>query len=119
MSYVIENHKKGDTWNGLSFVIQELQPDGVTYVPENLTGVTVLIQFRPSDNGSVIFEFKSEDNTVTIPNPLNGEIFMTPRKMDVNANRYIFDVQLTYADGTVITIFDGVWQITNDISRWE
>lgn len=117
MANLIADHKKGDTWDGMSFLCEELQEDGITLLPVNLTDVEVLIQFKVSESGSPVFEFKTADNTITIPNPLTGELFMMPRKMDVYANKYMFDLQLTYADGSVQTIASDFWEIKNDISR--
>lgn len=112
----IAEHKRGDTWNGMSFLCEELQEDG-SHLPLDLTGVKVLIQFKTSNNGNPIFEFKTDDGTITIPEPLAGEIIMMPRIIDVYPNKYIFDIQLTYPNGIVETIVSGSWVIINDVSR--
>jgi hypothetical protein len=117
MANLIIEHKRGDTWDGMSFLCEELQEDGVTYLPVDLTGVEILIQFKESENGTAAFEFKTSDDTVTIPEPLSGEFFMMPRKIETRPNNYMFDVQLTYPDGTTETPISDFWKITNDISR--
>lgn len=117
MENLIVDHRKGDTWDGFSLLLEEYDTDGVTLIPINLTGVNVLIQFKSHYNSAISFEFKTSDSTITIPNPLNGEILMMPRIIDVPANTYMFDVQLTYTNGTVQTIVSDYFKIYSDISR--
>jgi hypothetical protein len=113
MANLIVDHKVGDTWDGMSFVLT----DEGTLQPINLSGVQVLIQFKLNANSIIAFSFKTSDGTVTIPNPINGEIIMMPRIMNVIANTYRFDVQLTFPNGTVQTIIEDYWKLVNDISR--
>lgn len=117
MENLIFDHKRGDSWDGMSFLCEELQEDGVTYLPIDLTGVEVLIQFKADAEGIASFEFKTSDGTVTIPDPLSGEIFMMPTKIEARPKVYMFDVQLTYPDGTTETIISDNWKILNDVSR--
>ena len=57
MSY-LDPHILGDTFGGAQFALSELQPDGITYTAVDLTGCTVLIQFRKSHNTSVVMDLK-------------------------------------------------------------
>ena len=113
MANLIVDHKVGDTWNGFSFTLE----DEDTMLPVDLTGVSVLIQFKITPNSITAFEFKTSDGTVTIPIPTNGEILMMPRIMNVIANTYKFDVQLTFPSGEVQTIVSDSWKLINDIAR--
>jgi hypothetical protein len=115
MANLIADHKKGDTWDGFSFLFEELVND--IYVPFNLTGVTALIQFKTNPLGNAVFEFKTSDGTITIPTPLTGQIYMMPRVMNYEALTYSFDVQLTFLDGTVKTYVNDNFRIVQDISR--
>lgn len=117
MSY-IEPHKRGDTWGGVEFTLTELQPDLITYLPINLTGCSVLMQFRKSHNSAIVMEFSTTDATITIPNPLNGKIKVIGRDINLSAGDiFMYDVQLTYANGVIETLFEDTWLINNDISR--
>lgn len=112
----IEDHKKGTTWDGLSIKFEEendlaINPNGPPFIPVNLTGVSVLIRFRDKFNSSVIFDFKTANNTVTIPDPLSGELFMMPRKMDVPECNYWFDVELTFPNQRVEEPISSYWTI--------
>jgi hypothetical protein len=111
MSNLIADHKRGDTWDGISFLYKEND------LPINLTGATVLAQFKTNPLGKAAFEFKTSDGTVTIPNPLTGELFLIPRIMNYEASTYQFDVQIVFLDGTINTDVDGLFRITQDISR--
>ena len=54
----LDPHILRDTFAGAQFALSELQPDGMTYKAVNLTGCTVLIQFRKSHNTSVVMDLK-------------------------------------------------------------
>ena len=115
MANFFPNHKRGDTFNGKTIIVYD--GTGVSKTPKDLTGVTVLMQFRPLGLRSVAFEFKSSDGTITIPAPLNGKILMMPRIINVKPIDYNFDVQLTFPGGKILTIFSSTWKITDDVSR--
>ena len=52
MANLIVDHKVGDTWNGFSFTLE----DEDTMLPVDLTGVSVLIQFKITPNSITAFE---------------------------------------------------------------
>lgn len=108
----IPDHKQGDTWNGGVFEIKNADT-----TPFNLSGYTVKSDFKTSANGFAVFSFNSTDGTITIPNPANGKIYFMPKIIDVVANDYIFDLQITSAVGIVNTIASGYWRITPDITK--
>jgi hypothetical protein len=112
----IEDHKIGTTWDGLKILFEEEEelqnnPNETSYMPVDLTGVSVLIQFKEKGRDTVIFEFKTEDNTVTIPNPLLGEIFMESRPMDVPKCEYAFTVKLIFPDGSIKEPIESFWDL--------
>jgi hypothetical protein len=115
---IISDHKRGDSWGGLSIVIESSEViNGVEiFTPVNLTGFTVVSRFRTSPSGVTVFEFKTFDDTLKIPNPISGELIFQPRKMDVPVAKYFFDVQLTAPNGDVETICNSAWNILQDIS---
>ena len=103
-------HKKGDYWNGLELFIEDSVIDPITsvetFVPANLTGCTFISRFKTNPTGRVFFEFSTADNSITVPNPIDGKIFFLPKVLNVPAQLYIFDVQMTDVSGRVITIYD-------------
>jgi len=112
----IPDHKRGDTWDGMEIVITETNELNQN-VPVDLTGVEVISQFKSSLNESFVFEFKTSDNSILIPDPTTGEIYFNSRKMDFPAKLYFFDVQLKFQDGTIETIVPThSWTLSQDIS---
>lgn len=106
----LAKHKRGDTWNGMVFTYKN---NGVAV---NLTGYTVIARFRKTPIGFVEFEFKTSDNTITIPIGTDGKIYFASRKMDVNAGKYIFDVEFTSPSGVVLSTNNLYWDIVQDIT---
>ena len=118
MANLIADHIKGDTWDGFKFKIEdETEVGSGIYEPRDLSGCNIISQFRSSQNGSVIFEFKTSDNSITIPTPENGEFILMPRIINVTAMTYIFDVQLTYFSGVVESFDPDYFKIIQDISK--
>jgi hypothetical protein len=101
--------KKGDTFTGLKMTFYN--GTGTTKTAMNLTGASIVINFKKGEGQNPIFSFKKSDNTITIPTPANGEIFLQPRVMNYPAFNYMFDVVVTTASGTIHTYFSSYWQI--------
>lgn len=110
----IPNHKRGDSWNGGVFLFEK--KDIPELNPIDLTGVSVLIQFRDKPNGRMVFEFKSEDGTAEVLAGPVGKIRMNPRKMTYPEHDYYGDVQITYPGDFVVTRPKLRWRILNDLS---
>lgn len=102
------DHKKGTTWDGAEFVISETDQNGNT-VPKDLTGVSIVAQFKVNNN--TVFEFKNSDDSITVPTPTNGKLYFTARVMNVAPNVYTFDVILTLPNGTIEAIPTHSWTI--------
>jgi hypothetical protein len=99
-------YRKGDTFDGRKYTF-----------PFDLTGASILIQFRETPQSSVAFEFKTIDNTLRVPEPSNGEVFMYPRYMDYPAATYQYDIQITFSTGRTKTYAADTLTIFQDISR--
>jgi hypothetical protein len=105
MANLIADHIKGDTWNGFSVTLKrKTSPSDPTLIPIDLTGCSIISQFKTTPKGGVVFEFKTSDNTITIPTPANGRFVYMPRpSFNYPANTYVFDWQVTYPNGTIVT----------------
>lgn len=101
--------KKGDTFTGLKMSFFNGVGDAKTVM--DLTGASIVITFRKSPTTNMVFEFKTSDSTITIPTPINGEIFLQPRVMNYAPFNYIFDVVVTTQSGSVHTYFTNYWRI--------
>jgi len=110
----IEDHKRGDTWDGIEIEIKEEDENGIK-TPISLIGAELLAQF--TCKGVVVFEFKTSDNTILVPAPETGIFYLAPRDMNVKADIYYFDIQMIYNDGNKTTIVPThSWTILQDIS---
>lgn len=104
---------KGDTFTGSSMTF--FDGVGETKTPMDLTGASVLIAFKKGEGQSAVFSFSTDDNTILIPDPLTGKILLAPRIMAYSAYTYVFDVQVTFASGTVKTFFKNYWRVCQDV----
>jgi hypothetical protein len=87
------------------------------YEPVDLTGATIISQFKTTPKGGMVFEFKTSDNSITIPTPANGEFFYEERIINVPANNYIFDFQITFPSGVVFSSEPDYFRIKQNISQ--
>lgn len=110
MNCIISNHKKGDTWFGITATIIK------NNIPLDLTNYTAISCFRKVLTGISFLEFNTNNNTLLIPNPINGKIFYQKRIIDIDADDYFFDLQIISPNGNIKTILEGKWKITQDIS---
>jgi hypothetical protein len=104
---------KGDTFTGLKMTFYDGEGEDIT--PMDLTGASVVIAFKKGAGQNAVFAFKTSDNTITIPAPANGQIFLMPRVMNYPAYTYVFDVEVTFLSGTVKTYFKGNWRVRQDV----
>jgi hypothetical protein len=105
MANLIADHIKGDTWDGFMFNLEDETEIGSNiYEPVDLTGATIISQFKTTPKGGMVFEFKTSDNSITIPTPANGEFFYEERIINVPANNYIFDENTGTIGGLFVVI---------------
>lgn len=118
MANLIADHIKGTTWDGFMFKLEdETAPESEIYEPVDLTGAIIISQFKTTPKGGVVFEFKTSDNSITIPDPESGEFFYEERIINVPANNYIFDFQITFPNGVVFSSEPDYFRIKQDISQ--
>ena len=102
--------RRGDTY---THTVTEYDDTGAL---SNLVGSTFLIQIRSdSESDTVIATF-----TTTLVDAANGvcEFSLTSTQTAALAvGSYYYDVQRTYADGSVHTRFEGEAEVEADISR--
>lgn len=102
--------RRGDTYTHL---VTEYDVDGN---PDDITGSSFLVQMRPDpDSTTVTAQF-----TIQIVDAAAGEWQFGLTATQTNAlvaGQYYYDVQRTYADGTVHTRFQGDVVVENDISH--
>ena len=112
----LPDHKRGDTWRGMTIVIRRQDTDGTILGPLDLTGAEFLAQVRKTHDGPTIMEWSSADGTLTADTE-SGAVMVPAGVIDMAPGSYLLDLQVTLEDGTVMTPFEARWKIIPDISR--
>ncbi len=103
-TWKIKPHIKGDTFNSRK----------ITF-PFDITNCLIEMQFRPYGEGSVFFNWTTENNT--FEKISSTEIIMKSRILDQRIGNYVSDLQVTFLDGTVYTYFKANLQILQDVTQ--
>lgn len=105
----IQPHVKNTWFEGLQMTFTQTI-DNVTS-PIDLNGFGVLITLKLSETSPVVYEFKTEDNTVSITDANNGVIMLEPRG-DLNAvGNYLISLFLIDVSGNLIPYFTDYFSI--------
>ena len=112
MIYRIPPHRRGDTWDGINSITIT-----VNGTPVNLTGAQVKMEFRQSIDSPVVLTLSTQDGSIVIMNAAGGIIQIPPQKIEIPFTTYLYDLQVTYPNGTVKTYMSGTWEIVPDITE--
>jgi hypothetical protein len=105
-------HIKGDTFEEVNFAMI------LNSVVLNLTGCTLRMQLRKEYGGVIFLSLTSVASAgITITNASGGLFKINRQIINIDANNYIYDIELIKADGTVKTYISGNFVITNDVTR--
>lgn len=110
----LKAHKSGDYWLGLSSI--SIKVDGT---PLNLTGATILLQFKKfvTDSAAALALTNIGDSPGIIVTDAEGGVFEVPaRVITLKPSRYYWDIQVS-VNNQPVTYATGSWQITQDVSR--
>lgn len=104
--------KRGDTFDEVLF---ELKKDGTAI---DLTGATIHMQLRKAAGGPVFLNFTSVGSEgITITDAAAGKFKINSVIINLEANVYLYDIEITFASGEVRTWISGQFTILNDITR--
>jgi hypothetical protein len=112
MTYNISPHRRGDTWDGINSITIS-----VNGVPINLTDASIKMEFRQDLDSPVALTLSTIDGSIEIVNAVSGIIRIPPKKIEIPFAKYFYDLQVTYANGTVKTYMEGSWEIKPDITE--
>ena len=106
--------RRGDTWTGIpSLLIRDSNGDPL---PSEVVSAEMML--RPSFGArKVVMTFSTADGTIGIEDAGMGWITIPPRLMDVPAGIYYYDLQVTYADGRVLSPLNGTMTLNQDATR--
>ena len=91
-----------------------LWSDAAKTVPVDLTGVTVDAMIRDKTSGGNFFA--TLDCTVTQPN-LIDMVLTSTAAADLAIKAGVWDLQLTYPSGDIITVLRGAVAVTEDVTN--
>ena len=105
-------HKQGDTFKEVPFEIL------INSVALNLTGAVIKMQLRKECGGVIALNLTSVASAgLTITNAVNGLFKINKQIINIPEYNYLYDIQITLADGTVDTWVSGNFLINCDITR--
>jgi hypothetical protein len=112
MTYDIPSHRRGDTWDGINSVAINSNDQ-----PINLTGAAIKMELREDIDAPATFTLSTTDNTIVITNAAQGTFTIPPILVDIPFGKYLYDIQITFANGVVKTYVEGTWEIVADITE--
>lgn len=106
------SHIKGDTFEAVNFAVVK------NTVALSLTGAVIKMQLKKECNGVAILSLTSVASAgLTITNAAGGLFKINQQIINIPEFNYIYDIQITFADGTVKTWVEGNFVVKCDITR--
>lgn len=102
-----------DQGSTFSKSITVYETDGTTI--QNLTGYTIASQLRKNYTSTAFTTINATNNS-----PTNGIIIMSltaAQTAALKSGRYVYDLQITAADGTVTRVIEGVITIRPEVTK--
>lgn len=104
--YYLSTTKVYYIWSGTEYTVTT----GGAVV--DLTGCTVLCQMRQNYNFPVVHTLD-----VQITDPTSGVLKIISQSFDMAGGTYLYDIQLTFPNGSVKTYISGTITVSEDVSR--
>ena len=103
--YNFPDHTKGDTFKGRDITLNF-----------DITGAVIRMHFKSEGIDKVVFKWETTDNTFLVIDALTGKFRMESRILNFTPRRYIYDLEVTDSNGSVMTYLEGSIKITQDIT---
>ena len=107
------SHIKSDTFDQVNFELK------VNTVVKNLTGAVIRMQLRKTaDDTTPALSLTSVGGAgITITSPTTGLFKINTQIINIPVYDYEYDIEIEFADGTVKTYVQGIFSITQEITR--
>jgi hypothetical protein len=106
------SHIQGDTFEAVNFAVIK------NAVVLNLTGAVIKMQLKKECGGVAILSFTSVASAgLTITNAAGGLFRINKQIINISEYNYVYDIEITFADGTVKTWVEGNFVVKCDITR--
>jgi len=106
-------HMRGDWWGG-AIITCTPKPN---FDPIDVTTCTEILAQMKTEKTSKKFVVEFSKSNGKITTPAADKIVIAGQVMDIPANIYYADLEITTADGKPLTIFSIEWEIIQDVSR--
>jgi hypothetical protein len=106
------SHIQGDTFEAVNFEVKK------NNIAVNLTGAVIKMQLKKECGGVPILSFTSVASAgLTITSAANGLFKINKQIINIPEYNYSYDIEITFADGTVKTWVEGNFVVKCDITR--
>ena len=112
-TYKINDQYKGDTFSGVTFTLKE----GAEKTPIDLTGATILSQFRTKKVTGEIQQTLSIGSGITVGDATGGVFSFDAFVLDWNTGTFFYDIQITFTDGSIRTYVKGTLNVIQDVTN--
>ena len=113
-NYAIPNQYSGDTLSAIQITCTRTDVNDVTTAID-LTNVNLRMDFKKSKEGAAIKSI-SDGAGITKTDATNG-ILTIDSFLNLDGGNYIYDLEFTYADGTIHTYLKGTYTVIEDITQ--
>jgi len=103
---------KGNTFKGVHLTFS-IEDNGVT-TPMDLTGVDIRMEFKTSLNATSVKTF-IKNSGITIIDDKEGIIQIDEFLVTLPVAKYLYDLKLTFPDGTVTTYLTGNFDVKQNL----
>jgi len=106
------SHIQGDTFEAVNFAVVK------NAVVLNLTGAVIKMQLKKECGGVAILSFTTVASAgLTITNAAGGLFKINKQIINIPEYNYLYDIEITFADGSVKTWVEGNFVVKCDITR--
>lgn len=111
-TYNIPDQYRNDTFDGLVFSLK----NSIDETPIDLTGASIKVQFRHNTSRNFVIKELNIGTGITILDAAGGRLAFDTFIVDWQASNYVYDIEVTFADGRIKTYVKGSWKIIQDIT---
>lgn len=105
--------RRGDTWEGISQISIVTEAGD----PVVLSGSQIDLEIRREYDSPVLYRLSSTTDDIEFIAEDNNSIRIRPMTVEMHYGTYVYDLQITFQDGTVITFLEGHWIVSPDVTH--
>lgn len=107
--YNFSPHVSGDTFFGAKFDIYDKDRN-----PIDLTSSMVRMQIRTTPGNKIVTEWSTADGSIIVT---VNEIALQQKVVSAPEFAYLYDIQVTYPDQSIVTLVAGLFPVKSDVTR--